>query len=545
MGIWLKEAMTIEPFSRAELVAGEKGLDRMVVSANMQEVPDVDRWLAGGEILFTAGYAFESMEQACSLMERLDAKGVAAMVIKPGQYLEDVPQKMIEKANKLNFPLFRLPSEIPYMDCILPIVMRITNEHQFAIDRTERIYNQLLQTLLEKKGIRGICMLLQQVIGHPVFIYSPQGQILSCMPHNDKKAVKQSEREFRVFLKTGKQNRMLPGRCNLFDNGICIPCFSGDERLSYLVLECMADEISNSDLTACENSSSMIALAILQERSLIEKEQKIHAQLLEDMLLKKYSDPEIIRRRLAYINYALTDRYVICEIGPDDFESWLLDNMTEKNEAEIQNMKMAIKQEIRNDMHSISGHAIDMEDGVEMAVMFSLDITRDLAFFRKRIGNLLQKLHHDYKSLCFSAGFGREVNSITKVDQSWKEAKLAKKAGKSFHLKSVRKITMFDELGCMSFLFPTINSPEMDRYYEECLGPLVAYDRDNGTDLIHTLEIYFENNQNVRKTSEVLFVHKNSVIYRIKKIEDILGESLSDYETCFNLQMCLRILRIR
>ena len=104
---------------------------------------------------------------------------------------------------------------------------------------------------------------------------------------------------------------------------------------------------------------------------------------------------------------------------------------------------------------------------------------------------------------------------------------------------------MFDELGCMSFLFPTINSPEMDRYYEECLGPLVAYDRDNGTDLIHTLEIYFENNQNVRKTSEVLFVHKNSVIYRIKKIEDILGESLSDYETCFNLQMCLRILKIR
>ena len=61
MGIWLRDAMKIEPFSRAQLIAGIKGIDRMVVAANIQEVPDVDKWLYGGEILFTAGYAFGSV----------------------------------------------------------------------------------------------------------------------------------------------------------------------------------------------------------------------------------------------------------------------------------------------------------------------------------------------------------------------------------------------------------------------------------------------------------------------------------------------------
>ena len=546
MGIWLREAMEIEPFSRAKLTAGAKGLARMVVSANIQEVPDVDRWLVGGEIVFTSGYAFGSIERACHLLERLCEKGVAAMVIKPGQYLENIPEALIKKADELAFPLFCLPSEIPYMDCIIPIVTRITNEHQFAMDRTERIYNQLVQALLDKKGIQGICTILYHVIGCPIYIFSAQGQVLTCMPE-DKDDARKAAKEFQTFLLTGKQNRMLSGKVNLLTDtdGICIPCFSGEERLAYLFLNWAVGAISQFDLAACENASPMIALALLQERSLLEKEQKMHAQLLEDMLLKKYSDTGIIRRRLAYINFALTGHYIMCEIGPDDFEEWLLENMTEHSEDEIQSLKTAIKRDIRNEIHAMSHCAIDMEDGVEMAVLFSMEKENDIISFRKKIGDILQHLHKEYENFSFSAGFGREVEQIEEVDRSWREAKLAKKAGKIINRRNSRKITMFEELGCMSFLYPIVDSAEIGSYYEEYLGPLLAYDRENGTELVHTLEVYFENNQNIRKTGEALFVHKNSVIYRLKKIEDILGESLGDYETCFNLQMCLRIRMVR
>ena len=167
MGIWLKDAMKIEPFSRAQLIAGINGIDRMVVAANIQEVPDVDKWLYGGEILFTAGYAFGSVENACALLEKLNAKGVAAMVIKPGQYFRDIPKELITKANELGFPLFKMPADLPYMDCILPIMLSITNERQFAIERSERIHNQLLNELLEGRGLDGIAVVLGSVTGRP------------------------------------------------------------------------------------------------------------------------------------------------------------------------------------------------------------------------------------------------------------------------------------------------------------------------------------------------------------------------------------------
>ena len=57
MGIWLKDALTIPPFSRVKQIAGVSNVDRIVVKACVQDEPDIDQWMYGGEILFTCGYA--------------------------------------------------------------------------------------------------------------------------------------------------------------------------------------------------------------------------------------------------------------------------------------------------------------------------------------------------------------------------------------------------------------------------------------------------------------------------------------------------------
>lgn len=62
--------------------------------------------------------------------------------------------------------------------------------------------------------------------------------------------------------------------------------------------------------------------------------------------------------------------------------------------------------------------------------------------------------------------------------------------------------------------------------------------------MVATLDAFFANGQNLRRTAESLYVHKNSVIYRLHKIEDIIGSELSDPTTSFNLQLCLQLRNI-
>ena len=67
----------------------------------------------------------------------------------------------------------------------------------------------------------------------------------------------------------------------------------------------------------------------------------------------------------------------------------------------------------------------------------------------------------------------------------------------------------------------------MQSYYEEHMKALIDYDREHNTELVNTLECYFRCNRNLRVTAETLFIHKNSAIYRIRKIESLTGSSIS------------------
>ncbi|MCI8895333.1 MAG: hypothetical protein HFI41_11900 [Lachnospiraceae bacterium] len=71
---------------------------------------------------------------------------------------------------------------------------------------------------------------------------------------------------------------------------------------------------------------------------------------------------------------------------------------------------------------------------------------------------------------------------------------------------------------------------------------LLAYDQKEGTDHMTTFYEFMENSLNVKQTADTLFVHKNTLIYRIEKIKSILGYDFSDSWENFTLYLSLRIV---
>jgi purine catabolism regulator len=101
----------------------------------------------------------------------------------------------------------------------------------------------------------------------------------------------------------------------------------------------------------------------------------------------------------------------------------------------------------------------------------------------------------------------------------------------------------FPDLSVYRLLLQIEFNPELVAFQEETLGPLLAY--EGGGDLIHTLELYFAHNGNLSQTAEALFIHRNTLVYRMERIAEITQLDLNRPETRLAVQLALHILRMR
>ncbi|MGN0368802.1 MAG: helix-turn-helix domain-containing protein [Wujia sp.] len=107
-----------------------------------------------------------------------------------------------------------------------------------------------------------------------------------------------------------------------------------------------------------------------------------------------------------------------------------------------------------------------------------------------------------------------------------------------------KKVLSASAMGIYKFMFNSGNQTEIMSYCEEKLHKLDEYDRANGTYLQDTLVAYYMNGFNTTKTAEALFIHRNSLQYRLSKIEDLLEIELDDYMEYLDLVNCILVKRL-
>jgi len=102
-------------------------------------------------------------------------------------------------------------------------------------------------------------------------------------------------------------------------------------------------------------------------------------------------------------------------------------------------------------------------------------------------------------------------------------------------------IHMAEQHQCTAFLSRCQQYFALQDYYPEGLTRLMEYDRENNRSYLTTLTAYLENNMNANAAAKSIFMHRNTMMQQLEKIEQIMGVSLSDKEICLYLQLCLKI----
>ena len=105
-------------------------------------------------------------------------------------------------------------------------------------------------------------------------------------------------------------------------------------------------------------------------------------------------------------------------------------------------------------------------------------------------------------------------------------------------------VTNYENLGIYKILSQDYLEEELEEFYDTTLKPLVEYDQRKSTELIKTLESYFNNNGNLKRMSDELFTHYNTILYRVQRIMDITSMDLENPSDRLNLDISLKIKKL-
>lgn len=111
MSVRVRDVLQMECLRGARLVAGEKGLDAEVRWITVGEEPDLPDWVFGGELILSTLFAVEP-DRRGEYVKRLSDRGVAGMMIKPERFLGEIPENVLEVAERESFPVAEVPMNV-------------------------------------------------------------------------------------------------------------------------------------------------------------------------------------------------------------------------------------------------------------------------------------------------------------------------------------------------------------------------------------------------------------------------------------------------
>lgn len=148
--------------------------------------------------------------------------------------------------------------------------------------------------------------------------------------------------------------------------------------------------------------------------------------------------------------------------------------------------------------------------------------------------------HSLIKGESFTMGCGRLTKSIRCLYKSYHQAKSIQKLHENAKIDP--DLIFYSDMGIYKLLMGIEDKEIMSEYYNQTIRPLLLYDEKNKSDLTIVLRTYLKHNGSVKETADELFVHRNTVNYKLSRIEDLLEIDLSSLDSRLQLSIGFMLL---
>ena len=137
-------------------------------------------------------------------------------------------------------------------------------------------------------------------------------------------------------------------------------------------------------------------------------------------------------------------------------------------------------------------------------------------------------------------GVSGQVMDISRLRTAYLRARAALSMAKD----QGKKLQYFDEMGVYRVLYSVPDKELLNRLCSDALAPLLDYDREHGSNYVETLEMYLKTNGSIQAMSAAMYIHRNTIIYRMNNIRQLTGCSMETTEERLPYIIACMILRM-
>ena len=516
--ITVRELIEVAGFDRMDVLAGEQFLENQLTGVTSFDSPDGYRWLRPGEFVLTTGFPFvvpkeTAAEGLIRLIDALAQIGTPGFAIKLGRYISVLPEAVITRANERKMPILTFPMEKAWSDVIVPVVRHINDRQRLELEKTHAIYERFHQFLTAGEHVSSLPLLLHELLCVPISIRVPglKWKWDVPVPHEELSKVD------KQFAQSAPRSMTKP-LLEKFQNGIWVRwLLTGGVISGAIVAAEMERELHPWEKVALEQSAALLSLEIERHRTVAETYQRFRNDFLQLLVSGPTLSRESLIQKAEEVGWELAAHYTAAVLGALPQSSGGI-AVCKENLALLE----AVRGLLADNNPSLL-YGLDRENQILLLVP---SLPGDSASANSQLRQLLDKLCvPSGKFIC--AGIGRCHPGWMGIEKSYREARISfrsacrlasasKSSGKS-------RICQFDKLGLERILFSDHPTEEAHFLAEECLGNIVRYDQEKNGQLLHTLQAFLLANGNHGEAAQMLYVHKNTIKYRLQLIRELTG----------------------
>jgi purine catabolism regulator len=473
-----------QPHLRIETLAGAIGLSATVTWAHSSDLAEPWDWLSGGEMLMKNGRTLpRSAQGQVAFLEGLAAARASALVIGADPSTPRITRPMLARADQIGLPLLLVPYSMSFIVLSRAVADATVDAMSRSVARTGRIYATIHaavagaapRVFLDRLEVELGCRLfvLDKATGTPVLAGTRS-------PDRKLKAA--------VLDALARRGGAVPGLLRLPDQArrTAVAVEVPYEEPTLLVAE--RTDGGSFEITMLQHAATATAVEVAHASIRQDYQRQLGSELLARLIDSRLDGPDA-DARLAEHGVTSSSARLIATRGADSEQQRRLHVGLRRRE--VPHLVLARGEVL---LVLVSGPR-SAQDAVEI-------VTR-------RLGPRA------------TAGVSDILASSLRLGDALREAMWML----SVAARQSQPVAFYGETAALSILRDPI---EAQGLVERVLGPLLAYDRSNNTQLVHSLHVFLENQRSWQRTAVLLEVHRQTVIYRMERVGQLTGRSISE-----------------
>lgn len=535
----LAEVLALPRFSDLQLLSSHSNLTQPLESVEITETPDVADFIPKNVMILTTAMIYkDDQEKLKPFIDSLKQAECTALGIKVGRFLDEISPEIVAYASAVDLPLIKIPSTQPLGGLLHEIVGYLrdskTEQMSVAFDIQKRFSTLLMQDVDATRFIAEFAKILnapiillspwQQVIAHSNYFYGNQKSAEFFIKQLSKDHFQQLAQEKKIFrLQDERQENIqvagFPIRVNDYFPYYLLVLFP--EQIPYPISEFAIDQ-----------AILVLTFMLFKNQKIAESFEHLKTDFLDRLLdthqetLSKHQNWLELWKNYRLINSDYYQLAIVYGVTKPENETHI-----RYQQAEGQLIFQWLKEQLPEILPDVA--LFKLKNQNKSILIFQSKKNDHLMILQNLAERLQQAL-----PITIRFALGNAYENLEDLPNSYIEASSTLEA--SLHAQKPATVQLFHPKG-LAGLFEKIGTEDVEYFCQQQLKELAYPTEPTLQELRKTLKVFLDFNCEITKTANALYLHRNTIKYRMNQCEKLLDTSIQEPETSLLLRVALEL----